>query len=197
MKRALTLTTPHGALHGQYELPDGRRALVLLLRPHHVAGDALLAARLAARGYASLSMELLSAQEMQFADATQNVPRLAQRIVDLLDLVGHDPEFAELPLALFAAGDLTPAAIRAAAQRDAQVAAVVGVGGIVDRAGLNYLQLLAAPLLLLCAADDPAPAAAWQRASRHFAAPHALRPLAPGEDGGGPAADWFDQHLPR
>jgi hypothetical protein len=73
--------------------------------------------------FAVLTMELLTSQEAQFVDATQNVPRLTQRLLDLLDLIRQDGDMQDLPLAIFATGDSCPAAVRVAAQRDTQVKA--------------------------------------------------------------------------
>jgi hypothetical protein len=195
MNRSLTLQTPHGPLHGHITTPDTPRGLVLLARAHHVMVDDIITANLANRGYAILSMELLSSQEMHFADATQNVPRLAQRLIDILDLIRHDPAMQELPLAIFANGDLTPAAIRAAAQRDAQVGALACHGGIIDRAGLQSLKLLAAPLLMLFDADDPYGRPAFQRAKPYLAGIHESHTLQPLEDPVPHVAAWFSLHL--
>lgn len=197
MKRNLTLQTPHGALHGQLDLPESPPGLILLARAHHAAVDTVLAAHLAARGYAILAMELLSAQEIHFADATQNVPRLALRLIDILELVRNDGDMQELPLALFANGDLTPAAIRAAAQRDAQVRALACHGGLIDRAGIQALDLLAAPLQMLFDADDEISRTAYLRATPHLHGIHEMHVLSPGEDPVGRVAAWFSLHLGR
>lgn len=195
MKRSISLHTPHGPLHGQLELPDLPKGLVLLARAHHAPIDALIAANLAARGYAILSMELLSSQEIHFADATQNVPRLSQRLLDILNLIRQDGDMQELPLAIFATGDASPAAIRAAAQRDAQVKAVACHGGLVDRAGLQAISLLEAPLLMLFENTDEIGRQAFQRAASHLHAVHEMRILNDTEDPILRVAAWFALHL--
>ena len=197
MNRTLAIHTPHGSLHGHLELPDNPKGLILLARAHHAPVDAIITANLAARGYAILSMELLTLQEAQFADATQNVPRLSQRLLDILDLIHHDGDIQELPLAIFASGDTTPAAIRAAAQRDTQVKVVAGHGGIIDRAGLQGLKLLAAPLSMLFDADDSIGQIAYQRAASHLNCIHEMHVLNPGEDPVLRVAAWFSLHLGR
>lgn len=197
MIRQLSLQTPHGSLHGRLDLPPHPRGLILLTRAHHAPIDTAIAANLAARGYALLAMELLSTQEAQFADATQNVPRLTERLLDILDLTHHEPELAELPLAIFATGDSTPAVIRAAAQRDTQVKALACHGGIVDRAGLQSLDLLAAPLLMLFDADDDTARMAYQRATPHLKSVHEMHLLGPAEDPVLRVAAWFGIHLHR
>lgn len=197
MNRTLAIQTPHGSLHGHLELPENPKGLILLARAHHAPVDAIIAANLAARGYAIFSMELLTLQEAQFADATQNVPRLSQRLLDILDLIRHDGDMQELPLAIFASGDATPAAIRAAAQRDVQVKVLAGHGGIVDRAGIEGLKYLAAPLMMLFDADDTLGKIAFERAAHYLNVVHESHVLKPAEDPIMQVAAWFSLHLGR
>jgi hypothetical protein len=75
MNRSLSIHTPHGTLHGRLDIPDNPHGLVLLARSHHAAVDSVIAANFVARDFAVLTMELLTSQEAQFVDATQNVPR--------------------------------------------------------------------------------------------------------------------------
>jgi hypothetical protein len=195
MNRYITQQTPHGSLHGQLELPETPCGLVLIARSHHAAQDTAISSSFGEFGFTTFTMELLTAQEMQFADATQNVPRLTQRLIDLFDLIRIDGDMEKLPLAIFTTGDVAPAAIRAAAQRDTQVMAVACHGGLIDRAGGQALQLLSAPLLMLFDADDQIGLAAYQRAASHLECLHDMQPVAPGEDPVRPAAAWFLRHL--
>lgn len=195
MNRTITIHTPHGPLHGQFERPAAAHGLVLLARAHHAQIDSFIAANLANRGYAILGIELLSSQEAKFVDATQNVPRLAQRLLDILDLIRHDDDMRELPLAIFATGDTTPAAIRAAAQRDSQVKVLACHGGIIDRAGRQSLNLLVAPLLMLFDATDDVAPPAFLRAANHLGGVHEMHVLNPGEDPVSRVAAWLALHL--
>ena len=197
MNRTLSIHTPHGSLHGHLELPDNPKGLILLARAHHAPVDTFITANLATRGYAILSMELLTVQEAQFADATQNVPRLNQRLLDILDLIRHDGDMQDLPLAIFASGDATPATIRAAAQRDTQVKVVAGHGGIIDRAGLEGLKYLVAPLMMLFDTDDSIGQTAYQRAASHLNCIHEMHVLNAGEDPVMRVAAWFSLNLVR
>ena len=195
MLRTIKLDTPHGSLFGSLLPEAAPQGLVLLVRAHHAPVDDLIAGQFADSGYSVLRMELLTRQEMQFADATQNVPRLAQRLLDVLDLIRHDGDMSLLSLALQAHGDTTPAAIRVAAQRDAQVKALACHGGIVDRAGLQALEWLAAPLLMQFDGDDAAGQAAWQRARPRLRCQAESQILAPGDDAVAGTTRWFKQHL--
>lgn len=191
MNRHIALHTPHGSLHGQLERPDDPHGLIVLARSHHLPVDTTITANLAARGYTILAMELLTAHELQFVDATQNVPRLTQRLIDILDLARRDGDMQDLPLGIFASGEIAPAVIRAAAQRDALVRAIACHGGLIDRAGAQALELLVAPLLMLIDADDATTLAAYRRAESHLRCIHEMHLAAMGESMESHVADWF------
>lgn len=195
MIRQLTLKTPHGLLHGRLERPEFPDGLVLVAGVHASPAELDLASHLVARGHAVLTMELLAASEIHFADALQNVPRLGQRLLDILSMIRQDGDMQDLPLGLFAAGDLTPAAIRAAAQRDTQVRALVCHGGLIDRAGLQALELLVAPLLMLFDAGEATGPLAYQRAEPHLRTLHRMQVLADGESLVPHAVAWLSCHL--
>lgn len=195
MNRFITLHTPHGSLHGQLNLPDNPCGLIVIARAHHAAEDAAISSTFADFGCATLTMELLTAQEVQFPDATQNVPRLTQRLIDILDMTRKDGDMEQLPLAIFTSGDVAPAAIRAAAQRDRLVRAVACHGGLIDRAGAQALDLLVAPLLLLLETDDLVGKTAYQRATSHLGGVHAMQLVEIGEDPAALAATWFLGHF--
>lgn len=197
MNRHLTIQTPHGTLHGEIVLPPDARATVLLARSHHSPHDAAVSANLAGHGYAVLSMDLLTLHEAQFADATQNVPRLAQRLIDMLDLARRDEELACLPFGIFATGDASPAAIRTAAQRDTQIGAVACHGGHIDRAGKQSLEYLTAPFLLLGDAADTAVKSSYELARPHFSALHEFHELEMAESPIPRVTAWFSAHLGR
>lgn len=195
MIRHIVFRTPHGSLHGQLERPENPRGLILAIRSHRSPEDDAMLASLAASGFAILAMDLLTAHELQFADATQNVPRLAQRLLDVLELIRNDGDMQDLALGIHARSDTTPAAVRCTAQRDIQVKALVCHGGLVDRAGLQALELLAAPLLMLVDQDDIPASAAYQRAASHLSGKHLLRLLAAGDHRQAEVAAWFAEHL--
>lgn len=196
MNRRFSIRTAHGALLGELDLPDFPRGLVLLTRAHHAAVDTEIAANLARHGYAIFSMELLTHQEAQFADATQNVPRLTERLLDLLELIRHDGDMQNLPLAIYAIGDTAPAALRAAAQRDAQVKVLICHGGMIDRAGLQALKLLTAPLLMVLDADDQLGQTAFTRAAAYLNNQYQIHPCHSGDNPLSQAAHWLGEYLP-
>ena len=120
---------------------------------------------------------------------------LASRLLHFLALIQEDADTRDLNLILLASDDVSPAALRAAARRDTQVAAVVACGGLVDRAGLEALQLLRAPLLFLCSSDNTYADNAWQRARKHLSCPHDSQQLPAGADVTPLIAGWLAERL--
>lgn len=197
MNRHLNIQTSHGTLLGHLALPEHPRSLVLLPRIQPLAVDDPFAGNLFNRGHAVLTMEVISERERHFVDTPQDVSRLARRITDILDLIRRDGDMQELPLAIHASGDVTPAAIRVAALRDTQVSTLSCHGGLIDRAGLQALEMLVAPLLMLIDDNDPAALASWQRAHRHVACPCAMHVLQTGENQEERVSGWFVEHARR
>lgn len=197
MIRHIALHTPHGSLHGQLDVPEHPRGLILIASAHRIPEDELTMAGLEARGYAIFVMDLLTTQELQFADATQNVPRLTQRLLDVLDMIRQDGDMQDLSLGIYANGDTAPAAIRCAAQRDIQVKALACHGGLIDRAGLQSLELMVAPLLMVFEHDDSLAVAAYQRAAPHLGGMHEKQVLGHGDSPLPPVTAWFAQNLLR
>lgn len=205
----ISIHTEHGPLHGQLTLPPDAAGLVVLahagLSP--ASHDEALAVILQHRGFATLTLDLLPHKEERFADVHNNVPLLAKRLLEGLNLVKRqmfNEEIPTLPLALCAAGYASPAIVRVAAQRDHDIAAVACRGGLIDLAGMLYLRSLSSPLLLLIGEMDSTLLASSQRAMNEVACSKALEVI-PKTDSSfdakaafdtvaGKVADWFDQY---
>lgn len=176
----LSLPCEHGLLHGRLTQVAAAAGLVILA--HDCAGNdvrhEVLAGRFRRAGLSTLSIDLLARQEEHFADIRNNVPLLAKRLIDFLDLVRKRMRIGELadqPLGLWAAHATSPAAVRVAALRDHDIAAVVCLGGLIDLAGMLYLRTLAAPLLVLVEETDVRPEASNRRALQEVREPKALK----------------------
>ncbi len=196
MKQHLALTGSYGNLHGELVIPEQPRGLVIVAHAHRIAVNDASAKHLLACGYALLGSMLLSEREMHFPDATQDVGRLTRRLLDVIELSNRDESTRKLPLGLLVGGEVTPAAIRAAAQRDARVAAIAALGGNADRAGLQALGMLTAPLLMLFDASTAPTAEVWERVRQRIAAPNESHILNPGDKTGERIADWLQRHMP-
>ncbi|HET7094182.1 MAG TPA: dienelactone hydrolase family protein [Thermomicrobiales bacterium] len=116
-----------------------------------------VAAELQRAGFATLLMDLLSAEEEAVDRVTAHlrfdIGLLATRLVAAIDWLATDPDTANLPLGLFGASTGAAAALVAAAARPARVGAVVSRGGRPDLAG-DALPRVEAPTLLIVGGRD-------------------------------------------
>lgn len=176
----VSVRSEHGLLYGELAtLPDSPGLVVLA----HAAmaldqKDKLLAGQFRRAGLSTLSVDLLAHQEEHFPDVHNNVPLLAKRLVDFLGLLKNRMQMGELrqqPLGLFAANATSPVAVRVAALRDHDIAAVVCRDGLIDLAGVLYLRSLESPLLLLNEENDTQHVASNRRALQEVSCRKELR----------------------
>lgn len=176
----VSVRSEHGLLYGELAtLPDSPGLVVLA----HAAmaldqKDKLLAGQFRRAGLSTLSVDLLAHQEEHFPDVHNNVPLLAKRLVDFLGLLKNRMQMGELrqqPLGLFAANATSPVAVRVAALRDHDIAAVVCRDGLIDLAGVLYLRSLESPLLLLNEENDTQHIASNRRALQEVSCRKELR----------------------
>lgn len=196
-RRYITRHGPYGSLHGELAVPDQPLGLVMIAHPHRIAVSDPAAQHLIDCRYAVFGTMLLSEREMQFPDATQDVARLTRRLLDIIELSNHDEDMQALPLALLVSGDVTPAAIRAAAQRDTRVLVIAALGGNADRAGLQALGMLNAPLLMLLDPSTGPSPDSWERVRARIDALTESQTLETGENPGSRIANWLSRHLPK
>lgn len=194
-ERSLILQTRHGVLNGKLQPASAAHAAIFVVATSNAPVDAGIAANLVEAGYNLLSMDLVTTQEARFSDADENIPRLTQRLIELLDITRNDADIAGLPLGILASGHACAAALRAAARRDNQVRAVICLNGQIDRAGREALSWLDAPLLLLDNTQDLAIRTCYERAHAYLASEHEFHPLAAGENPVVPVVNWFSRHL--
>lgn len=196
LSRNIRLSIPDGKLVAHLQCPESARTLVLMARAESRAEfDDSVATGLLSRNHAVLTIDLLIPGEAHFNHSEGNAPLLAQRLIKWLDFIRTDGDMEQLILGLYATGHAAPAAIRAAAQRDAAIRAVVVSGGLIDHAGLEYLQALVAPLLILSDGSDPLAEIAAQRAVQHISAPFEVPSIAP-EAIAQKTVAWFERWLP-
>ena len=202
----------HARLHGQLSLHPAAPGLVVLAyaAPALDAREHVLAGILRHAGLSTLAIDLIAREEEHYPDLHNNVPLLARRLVDVLDLIKTRMlmgELQTLPFGLCAAHATSPVAVRVAALRDHDIAAVVCRGGLIDLAGLLYLRTLEAPLLQLVEENDAAQLAAARRAQKELQALSTVRTIPEigfeiaGSAGFEAAArettQWFCKHFTR
>ncbi len=193
------------ALQGTIHLPEAATGIVVFVAPAEsgeLARHGDLAGHLWRARIATVDIDLLAPAAAHFTDAATHLPMLAERLLAVIGQLARMMEndtLPTLPIGLFAAGDATPVAVRAAAVRDQAVAALVCVGGLVDLAGLQYLRELRAPLLMLAGPDDAAASANLARARAHIPGRTETRAL-PATGAAAAIADvatgWFRERFP-
>lgn len=134
--------------------------LALILQPYSTPPEAEreddVARRLQAAGFATLTLDLLTAyEEARDPDTRFNVPQLALRTEGVRDWIAHQPNLAALQVALLASGTACGAAVRAAARAPEHYSALVCRGGRPDLAGAKPLGTLRTPTRFVVGGRDP------------------------------------------
>jgi pimeloyl-ACP methyl ester carboxylesterase len=158
---------------GDLVVPDRAAGLVVFA---HGSGSSRFSSRnrfvaktLEDAGFATLLMDLLTKSEeaidFRTGEYRFDIPRLGHRVVAALDWAAGETAVSTLPLACFGASTGAAAALIAAAERPAQVRAVISRGGRPDLAG-DVLPLVVAPTLLIVGGND-APVIDMNRTAMH------------------------------
>ena len=202
----------HAALHGQLALlPEAPGIVVLAYAAAALdTREQVLAGILRHAGLSTLCIDLVAHEEEHYPDVHNNVPLLARRLIDVLDLIKNRMlmgELRPLPIGVYAVHATSPVAVRVAAQRDHDISALVCRGGLIDLAGVLYLHTLEAPLLQLVEEHDAAHAASARRAQQELKCPNSLQTIpeigfdiagSPGFEAEARATtQWFLEHFHR
>jgi putative phosphoribosyl transferase len=214
LERAIALEVPTGAgaVHGDLRMPTNASGIVVFAHgsgsSRHSPRNRLVAEMLQRRGFGTLLMDLLTADEEQVDVRTRelrfDVDLLADRLVNAAAWLADDEACRGRPLGYFGASTGAAAALIAAARRPEGVAAVVSRGGRPDLAD-RWLEAVQAPTALIVGGNDPVVIelnqAAYDRlrvprtfavipgATHLFEEPGALEAVAR------VAGDWFADHL--
>ena len=205
---------PAGAatLKADLRVPPAAKGLVIFA---HGSGSSRFSGRnrhvaefLGERGFATLLLDLLTAQEEAVDDRTAeyrfDIARLGPRVSAAADWAATRSDIGKLPIGCFGASTGAAAALMAAAERPAAIAAVVSRGGRPDLAG-QALARVEAPTLLIVGGDDEAVIDLNREAMRQMRA-HVELEIVPGathlfEEPGtldqvaALAARWFTRYL--
>lgn len=198
-------------LPGDLASPAAPRGLVVFAHgsgsSRYSSRNRFVAAALHRRGFATLLFDLLNLQEDRNTSARFDIALLAQRLESALDWARRESSQRMLPIGLFGASTGAAAALRVAAARPIEVAAVVLRGGRPDLAGTQALTQVRTHTLLIVGGDDrqvlelnraaKVQMRDWAElivipgASHLFEEPGALEQMT------AVAADWFGQRLQR
>jgi putative phosphoribosyl transferase len=204
----VTVTAGPVALHGQLTVPPGARGMVLFA---HGSGSSyrsprnmFVAGALHAAGLGTLLFDLLTPEEEADRSNVFDIGLLASRLTAATGWLRAQPGMAEMRLGYFGASTGAAAALRAAAEPDSEVAAIVSRGGRPDLAG-DALSRVRAPTLLIVGGLDDRVLALNAEAQAHLRAENQLT-VVPGathlfpepgalEQVAALARDWFTRHL--
>ncbi|OJY51984.1 phosphoribosyltransferase family protein [Pseudonocardia sp. 73-21] len=155
--RDVEVAVPGRSLHGHLTVPEGPLGVVVFA---HGSGSGRLSPRnrrvaavLQRAGLATLLLDLLSPREERDRANVFDVDLLAVRLAGATAWVRRQPGCEGLPVALFGASTGAAAALWAAADPDADIAAVVSRGGRPDMAVPRLGQVRAPTLLIVGGAD--------------------------------------------
>jgi putative phosphoribosyl transferase len=205
-----SVTIPVGAigLPGQLTLPSGAAGIVVFAHgsgsSRHSPRNRYVADLLHDAGLGSLLFDLLTRDEEIDRANVFHVGLLAERLVAATSWLRSQPGAAGLPIGYFGASTGAAAALLAAAEPDADVAAVVSRGGRPDLAG-DRLGGVRAPVLLIVGGDDEVVLALNRSAQAELTCPNELAVVSgashlfeePGTltEAAELALDWFTDHF--
>ena len=161
--RAVTIPAGGAALAGDLSIPTDARGIVVFAHgsgsSRHSPRNRFVADTLRAGGLATLLMDLLTeaeeAEDVRTLALRFDIGLLARRLVAATDWLAQQPDTATLPVGYFGASTGAGAALVAAAERPAAVAAIVSRGGRPDLAGPSLGSVRAPTLLIVGGADEP------------------------------------------
>jgi dienelactone hydrolase len=156
---------PAGAatLNADLRVPGAAKGLVIFA---HGSGSSRSSRRnrrvaefLGERGFATLLLDLLTAHEEAIDERTTeyrfDIPRLGPRVSAAADWAATRADIGRLSIGCFGASTGAAAALIAAADRPAAIAAVVSRGGRPDLAGDALARVEAPTLLIVGGYDEP------------------------------------------
>jgi len=170
-------------------------------RNHYVARQ------LQRAGMATLLLDLLTPEEDEIYRMRFDIALLEPRLAAACDWVRARQGYASLPIGLFGASTGAAVALRVAAARPGQIAAVVSRGGRPDLAGVPALQQVRTPTLLIVGGND-AQVIALNEAALELMSCDARIDIVPGashlfeengtlETAAALAVTWFARHFGR
>ena len=179
LQRPVRIPTEGATLDGDLVVPAGARGVVVFAHgsgsSRHSPRNRRVAAGLQQAGFATLLMDLLTAEEERVDLRTRalrfDIPRLAARLTAAVDWLAHDDDTTTgLPVATFGASTGAAAALITAADRPDRVRAVISRGGRPDLAG-HALSRVTAPTLLIVGGNDATVVTLNKQAAARLTAP--------------------------
>lgn len=144
-------------LAAQLKIPEEPSGLVIFVHGsgsgRHSPRNRQVAGVLNAAGLGTLLFDLLTSDEEADRSNVFDIELLGRRLLDVTRWCREDPEWGRLPLGYFGASTGAGAALWAASEPGAEVAAIVSRGGRPDLAGARLGNVTAPTLLIVGGAD--------------------------------------------
>lgn len=155
--RDVQVTAGGAVLDGHLTVPDDAAGIVVFAHgsgsSRHSPRNRFVADRLNRAGLGTLLFDLLTGEEETDRRNVFDTGMLGRRLADATGWLHEQPETADLPVGYFGASTGAAAALWAAAEPGADVAAVVSRGGRADMAE-SRLPEVTSPTLLIVGGDD-------------------------------------------
>jgi dienelactone hydrolase len=162
-KKSVSVPIDGQSLPGDLGMPPDAQGIVLFAHgsgsSRHSPRNQFVARTLERRKLATLLIDLLTPEEEivdeRTAELRFDIPMLAGRLVTIVDWLRRHKDTSSLPIGLFGASTGGGAALIAAADRPAEIAAVVSRGGRPDLAGAALAKVTTPTLLIVGGFDTP------------------------------------------
>jgi len=202
---------PVGQVHveGMLELPANVQSIVLFAHgsgsSRHSKRNNYVAQVLQSSGIGTLLMDLLTPEEDSDYQVRFDIPLLTHRLLAATSWIKAEQQTRHLPIGYFGASTGAAAALQAAAGFGEEIGAVVSRGGRPDMAGINALESVKAPTLLLVGGWDDEVITLNREAYEHLrctkeliiipGATHLFSEPGTLEEVARQAAEWFGRYL--
>lgn len=158
LKQLVRIPADSAEIEGLLEVPTNALGLVLFA---HGSGSSRLSVRnnyvadiLRQAGLGTLLIDLLTMEEDRHYQTRFDIALLSRRLDWAAAWLAAQSATSALPLGLFGASTGAAAALRVAAQRPREIAALVSRGGRPDLAGNDIFAAVRTPCLLLVGGED-------------------------------------------
>lgn len=196
-------------IEGMLEVPGNANSIVLFAHgsgsSRHSKRNNYVARVLQNSGIATLLMDLLTPEEDANYPTRFDIPLLTHRLLAATQWIKIEPQTKHLPIGYFGASTGAAAALQAAAASNGEIGAVVSRGGRPDMAGINNLESVKSPTLLLVGGWDDEVIALNRDAYEHLhctkeliiipGATHLFSEPGTLEEVARQAALWFEKYL--
>lgn len=157
-EQLISIPVHYAHIEGVLSLPASPKGLVLFAHgsgsSRHSPRNQYVANVLRERGFGTLLLDLLTAEEDQDFNQRFDIDLLTQRLLTVTHWLRSQASTQTLPVAYFGASTGAAAALKAAANAGSAIRAVVSRGGRPDLAGPQELARVQCPTLLLVGQND-------------------------------------------